>query len=115
VLAQRDELIAAKLDPVKALRLAVAAVAPEYATAVVAKTDDVANARRIAAQKKAAAASTQQPAALRGTSDRVVDTSEHISGSVKDHVGHMGSAPAGAGQVIRIHRYCAAAVLRLAH
>jgi hypothetical protein len=86
VLAQRDELIAAKIDPVKALRLAVAAVAPEYAPAATApKVDDVAAARRIAAQKKAAAASTQQPAALRGTSDRVVDTSEHISGSVKDH------------------------------
>jgi len=85
VMAQRDELIAAKIDPVKALRLAVAAVAPDYAPTATAKVDDVANARRIAAQRKAAEASQRQPAALRGTSDRVVDTSEHIGGSVKDH------------------------------
>jgi hypothetical protein len=85
VVAQRDELIHAGIEPVKALRLAVAAVAPEYEDKAAPRADDLAAVRRLAAQRKAAEASQRQPAALRGTSDRVVDGSEHISGSVKDH------------------------------
>lgn len=86
VVAQRDELITAGIEPIKALRLAVAAVAPEYGQPVARGTnDDLASRRKLDAQRKAAAASGAQPPQLRGTSSRVVDPGENLSGSVKDH------------------------------
>jgi hypothetical protein len=86
VITERDDLIKAGIDPVKALKLAVASVAPEYAPVAKPQSadDDLATARRQKAAEKAAAASVAQPATLRGTSTRSADASSTITGSVRD-------------------------------
>jgi hypothetical protein len=89
VLAERDDLIKHGIDPAKSLRMAVAAVAPDYApqpTAATASGEAVAASRRTGAREKIADTLARQPANLAnvGVSGKT-GVKPIIGASVKDH------------------------------
>jgi hypothetical protein len=87
VLAERDELIATGVAPTKALRLAVAAIAPDFATPKDPKTaDELAAARRAKARIDAGAAETRQPPPLAGAGNGSRTPGvQRLTASVKDN------------------------------
>lgn len=90
VLKERDELINTGVAPAKALRLAVAAVAPGYAEATPAPAgqtpDQIAAARRAKAREAAATADAAQPPPVGGLGNGARTTgAQRLTASVKDH------------------------------
>lgn len=91
VLAERDDLIKTGVSPVKALRLAVASIAPDYVPEAAAArggadTDEMAARRKAAAQKAAGIAESKTPPPVAGAGNGArTPTVQKLSGSVKEH------------------------------
>lgn len=92
VMKERDELINSGVSPVKALRLAVASVAPEYVEGAKPTTDDtrvadeLAQRRRAEARKAAGEAANAQPPTLATVGNgTAAQGAQRLSASVKDH------------------------------
>lgn len=86
VRAEAEELVSRGIDPARALRLAVAEIAPQYGTAV-RGADEVTAARAAKARRAAGEAEAAQPPALGGSGNGGRNTSGKrvLTASVRDH------------------------------